>query len=254
MAVNFDIECTNAGYQPHHGHWVLRGIHLTAAPRERIAVLGPNGAGKTSLLHMLVGIKPIHEGQIRVGGVDVSQDSHIASIRQSVGLIFQEPDDQLFCATVYEDVAFGPRQMGLSETVVDARVRSTLDAVGMADQACSVSHHLSSGQKRRASLATVLVMQPKILLLDEPTNDLDPRGRRMLERILLDCPQTLLIATHDLEFVLRVCQRAILLDQGRLITDGPASQILSDARLMDEHGLEVPGSLRERHWPVSSGE
>lgn len=246
MVVNPVIECTNAGYQPHHDHWVLRGLHLAAAPGERIAVLGPNGAGKTSLLHLLVGIKPVHEGRIAVTGQDVAQPTHLPAIRRAVGLVFQEPDDQLFCATVYEDVAFGPRQMGLPEPEVHTRVQAALAAVGMADQARSVSHHLSSGQKRRASLATVLVMQPRILLLDEPTNDLDPRGRRMLQQILAECPQTLLIATHDLEFVLRVCQRAVLLDAGRLICDGPARQILADAPLMDEHGLEVPGSLRER--------
>ena len=245
MAVNPPIiECTSAGYQPHHGKWVLQGVQLSIAPGERVAVLGPNGAGKTSLLHMLVGIKPLHEGRISVTGLDVARHRDLAGIRQAVGLVFQEPDDQLFCATVYEDIAFGPRQLGLPEIEVDARVRAALAAVGMADEARSVSHHLSSGQKRRASLATVLVMQPQILLLDEPTNDLDPRGRRMLEEILAACRQTLLVATHDLEFVLRVCQRAVLLDQGRLIADGPVRQMLCDADLMDAHGLEVPGSLR----------
>ncbi len=242
--MNEIIECIGAGYRPGHDHWVLRGVDLAIEPGERIALLGPNGAGKTSLLHMFVGIRPISEGQVRVTGLDVSDAGNLPAVRREVGLVFQEPNDQLFCATVYEDVAFGPRQMGWPEAEVDQRVCAALEAVGMAGEAQGVSHHLSSGQRRRASLATVLVMGPRVLLLDEPTNDLDPRGRRTLESILDPCRQTLIIATHDLEFALRVCRRGVLLDEGRVVADGAVRQILSDGQLMEAHGLEVPGSLR----------
>ena len=226
------IECTNAGCRLENGQWVVRGIDLTVQPCERLAILGPNAAGKTTLLLMLVGVRPVREGRLFVTGLDVSESANLRAIRDRAGLVFQEPDDQLFCATVYDDVAFGPRQQGLDDAEVAQRTRAALEAVAMVDQAQRVSHHLSTGQKRRAALATVLVMQPDILLLDEPTNDLDPRGRRALEQVLADWQQTLLVASHDLEFVLRVCDRGVLLDEDRLIAAGPIEQLLGDANLM----------------------
>jgi len=253
MDVNTAIECTNAGCRLENGRWALRGVNLRIEAGQRIGILGPNGAGKTTLLLMLVGVRPVSEGEVHVMGRSVATAADLAWIRNHTGLVFQEPDDQLFCATVYDDVAFGPRQLQLDEREVDGRVRAALEAVDMADEAERVSHHLSAGQKRRVALATVLAMQPEILLLDEPTNDLDPRGRKALQRILSARDQTLLIASHDLEFVLAACSRAVLLDEGKLIAAGPTRELLADAALMEAHGLEVPASLRPSSASLETG-
>jgi len=240
------IECVDAGCRFEDGRWVLRDLTVRIPQGARVGLIGPNGAGKTTLLLMLVGIRPVSAGEVRVLGLDPCDRATLPEIRRRVGFVFQEPDDQLFCASVFDDVAFSLRQAGIPETEVARRVEHTLHLVGLADEARSVSHHLSTGQKRRAALATALVSEPEVLLLDEPTNDLDPRGRRALEKILSDCPQTVLIASHDLEFVLRTCERVVLLDGGRVLAEGPSREILSDAGLMEPHGLEVPPSLRGR--------
>ncbi len=202
----------------------------------------PDGAGKSTLLLALIGVLRA-KGTIRVGEVILSR-STLREVRRLVGLVFQDPDDQLFMPTIAEDLAFGPAQMGLARPELDARVEEALTSVGLAGLGGRAPHHLSGGEKRAASLATVLSMGPEILALDEPTTGLDPRSRRRVIKLLRRLGGTCLIATHDLEAVLDLCERAVLLDAGRVVADGPVREVFSDAPLMEAHGLEVPLSIR----------
>ena len=172
---------------------------------------------------------------------------NVENIRRQVGLVFQDPDDQLFCPTVQEDVAFGPQQLGLGDAEVAARVQKSLAQVGLAGFGHRATHHLSHGEKRRACLAGVLACEPAILVLDEPTSDLDPRGRREFKALLRQIPATKLIATHDLELVVELCSRAIVLDGGSVVADGPMFELLNNEKLMLEHGLERPHILQHEH-------
>jgi cobalt/nickel transport system ATP-binding protein len=173
--------------------------------------------------------------------------NNLETIRRQVGLVFQDPDDQLFCPTVGEDVAFGPQQLGLGNADVAARVEKALAQVGLARFGSRATHHLSHGEKRRVCLAGVLACEPEILILDEPTSDLDPRGRREFKALLRQIPATKLIATHDLELVVELCSRAMVLDHGLVVADGPMFELLNDEKLMLEHGLERPHILRHQH-------
>ncbi|MBI3945683.1 MAG: ABC transporter ATP-binding protein [Armatimonadetes bacterium] len=220
----------------------LRGVDLTIARGESVALIGPNGAGKSTLLLHLNGILQ-GRGDVAVFGVSPSGRG-MKTLRRKVGFVFQNPDDQLFLLRVGDDVAFGPQNIGLPAEEVAARVTRALVAVGMGGMAERAPHHLSTGQKKRVALATVLAMDPELLLLDEPSSGLDPRGRRAVIRILAALPLTKLIATHDLELVLELCPRSVLLDAGRVVADGPSRALLSDGALMEAHGLEVPGSMR----------
>ncbi len=203
-------------------------------------LVGPNGSGKSTLLLHLNGILRATAGSIVIGGLPLSDDT-LGRIRAAVGLVFQNPDDQLFSPQVYGDVAFGPLHMGLPESEVKARVERALAAVGIGDFAQRVSHHLSVGEKKRVALATVLSMMPEILVIDEPSAGLDPRGRRQLIDLLrgLD-QQTMLISTHDMRLAYELCPRTIVLDDGGMVADGATSAILNDAELMEQHGLESP--------------
>jgi cobalt/nickel transport system ATP-binding protein len=212
-------------------------------------LLGPNGSGKSTLLLHLNGIfpeKPIADDSVKIFGQAVAQDT-IANIRRRVGLVFQDPDDQLFCPTVEEDVAFGPEQLGFNAGEISSRVSKALAQVGLLDFGRRATHHLSHGEKRRVCLAGVLACEPEVLILDEPTSDLDPRGRREFKALLRRIPATKLIATHDLEFAVEMCSRAIILDRGQIIADGPLRELLNDEPLMIAHGLERPHSLRHVH-------
>lgn len=225
------------------GEIALREVSLTLQPGERVALVGPNGAGKTTLLAYAAAALP--SDRVSIFGRRATK-RHLPSLRGRVGLVFQQPDDQLFMPTVADDVAFGPLNQRLPRQQVEERVAEALDAVGLPPPqfAARPPHTLSGGEKRLAALATVLSMQPDVLALDEPTNDLDPRARQALLKVLGRLSAALLVATHDLEFVLALCDRAVLLDAGRVVADGPAREILSDPHLMDSHGLEVPLSLR----------
>lgn len=243
------IEINNLKYRYHDGTEALRGISFRVAPGECVALLGPNGSGKSTLLLHLNGILPEKisgDGAVKIFGEALTQ-KNLESIRRKVGLVFQDPDDQLFCPTVAEDVAFGPRQLGLTEAKVSERVEKSLGWVGLAGFEHRATHHLSHGEKRRACLAGVLACSPEILVFDEPTSDLDPRGRREFKALLQGIPATKLIATHDLEFAAEMCSRAIVLDDGSVVADGPALQILNDEPLMLAHGLERPHILRHIH-------
>ncbi len=224
------------------GRTALRSLSLEIRDGERVGIVGPNGAGKTTLLAYAAAA--LVSDRVTVYGEPVRRKT-AARARAQVGLVFQHPDDQLFMPTVGDDVAFGPLNLRLPLDEIDARVREALSAVGLDESFLSRRpHELSGGEKRCAALATVLAMRPRALALDEPTNDLDPRARRALIRVLQDLDVTLLVATHDLELVLELCDRAVLLSDGHLVTQGPTRTLLSDERLMQDHGLEVPLSLR----------
>lgn len=219
------------------GLLALAGIDLFIAPGEKVALVGPNGAGKSTLMLHMNGI--LHgEGEVFVCGTRVSE-ANMSEIRAAVGLVFQDPDDQLFCQNVYEDVAFGPTYMGLPEIEVHSRVVEALAAVGMRGSEARVPHHLSGGEKKRVAIATVLSMKPEILALDEPTSGLDPRSRRGLVDLLRDLPQTMLISTHDMRLVAELSARTIVIDGGVIVADAPTIDVLSDAPFLDAHGLET---------------
>jgi cobalt transport protein ATP-binding subunit len=247
--MNAAVEVTELHYRYHDGTEALRGVSFRVAPGECVALLGPNGSGKSTLLLHLNGIlpdEPAADGAIRILGESITREN-LEAIRRRVGLLFQDPDDQLFCPTVQEDVAFGPEQLGLNESEIGERVRLALAKAGLPDFGHRATHHLSHGEKRRVCLAGVLACEPAVLVLDEPTSDLDPRGRREFKAVLREIPATKLIATHDLELAVEMCSRAIVLDRGRIVADGPTVELLDDEALMLAHGLERPHILRHVH-------
>jgi cobalt/nickel transport system ATP-binding protein len=224
------------------GHAALHGVDLTVAPGERVALLGPNGAGKTTLVLHLNGILHGGAGTVEVSGtpVDPRDRAAVADIRRRVGIVFQDPDDQLFMPTVAEDVAFGPANLGVRGDELRARVDEALAAVDMAAHRDQVPHHLSFGQRRRVAVATVLAMRPEILVLDEPSSNLDPASRRELARIIESLPVTVLMVTHDLPYALELCPRSVILDRGRIVADGATRDLLADRPLLAAHRLELP--------------
>jgi cobalt/nickel transport system ATP-binding protein len=230
------------------GHQALFGVDLRVGQGERVALLGPNGAGKTTLVLHLNGILRGGRGRVSVAGLPVDR-AHLQEIRRRVGVVFQDPDDQLFMPTVGEDVAFGPRNLGLPEPEVAARVAAALQQVGMADCAGRPPHHLSFGQRRRVAVATVLSMHPEVLVLDEPSSNLDPAGRRELAEVLESLPVTMLMVTHDLPYALQLCPRSVVLDGGIVVADGPTRELLADAELLARHRLELPYGFDPRLVP-----
>ncbi|MDQ3480074.1 MAG: energy-coupling factor ABC transporter ATP-binding protein [Actinomycetota bacterium] len=221
------------------GHQALYGVNLEVWSGERVALLGPNGAGKTTFVLHLNGILEAGRGTVEVSGMAVAK-ANLAEIRRRVGLVFQDPDDQLFMPTVADDVAFGPANLGFSGAELAAKVEHALEQVGMADYAKRPPHHLSYGQRRRVAVATVLAMQPEILVLDEPSSNLDPQSRRELSDILLALDITILMVTHDLPYALELCPRSVVLSEGVIVADGETGQVLSDEALMRAHRLELP--------------
>ena len=217
----------------------LFGVDLHVHVGERVALLGPNGAGKTTLVLHLNGILRAGAGSVHVSGLPVT-DANLAEIRRRVGIVFQDPDDQLFMPTVRDDVAFGPANQGLRDDDLDARVEAALRAVDVLDLADRAPHHLSFGQRRRVAIATVLAMEPDILVLDEPTSNLDPASRRELADILRRLPVTLLMVTHDLPYAAELCERSVILSQGVVVADGPTLPLLADTALLADHRLELP--------------
>jgi len=243
------IEVRNLCFRYSDRTEALRGATFSIAEGECVGLIGPNGAGKSTLLLHLNGLLPESwpgATSVFIQGTPVSPEN-LHDIRRKVGLLFQDPNDQLFCPTVLEDVAFGPQQFGLIDAEVDRLVSSALAQVGLTGYENRAPHHLSAGEKRRVCLAGVLACQPSILVLDEPTASLDPKGRRELTDLLRRIPITKLIATHDLQFVVEVCSRVIVLDCGRVVAEGPAAQVLGDEELMLRHDLERPHALRHLH-------
>lgn len=236
--MHHSIHVENLVYAYPDGHHALSGVSLQLAPGEKVALVGPNGAGKSTLILHLNGILR-GQGNLNVCGLDVN-DQNIRRLRAQVGLVFQSPDDQLFSPTVFDDVAYGPIYQGLPPDQVRQRVEAALAAVRMSDYAERVSHHLSVGEKKRIAIATVLSMQPQILVLDEPTAGLDPRARRSLIRLLDELAITMLVSTHDMLMVRELFPRMIVMDDGRVVADGPTEQIMDDVALLEAHGLERP--------------
>ncbi len=243
------IEVADLRYRYPDGSEALRGIGFTVAEGECVGLVGPNGSGKSTLLLHLNGVLPdtIDSGTtVKIHGRNVTR-ANVGTIRREVGLLFQDPDDQLFCPTVFEDVAFGPRQFGFPDEVVKSSVDRALSQTGLEGFGKRSPHHLSIGEKRRVCLAGVLACDPKVLALDEPTSNLDPRGKRNLHDILRSLPVTKIIATHDLEMVVELCPRTIVLDKGLIVADGSTGEVLGNEELMLRHGLEKPHVLRHRH-------
>lgn len=220
------------------GLQALQDIWLTIEPCEKVALVGPNGAGKSTLILHLNGILT-GEGHLRVCGLDVEKEN-LSRVRAMVGLVFQSPEDQLFSPRVFDDVAYGPLYQGLSQEIVQKRVEDALADVAMSDFGQRVSHHLSMGEKKRIAIATVLSMQPEVLVLDEPTAGLDPRARRSLINLLRELPLTMLVSTHDMHLVNELFPRMVILDQGRIVADGPTQVLMGDEQLLEAHGLEKP--------------
>lgn len=225
-----------------NGRMALDAISLTLESDESVALVGPNGAGKSTLFFRLAGILPGTHGMIEIGGQDPA--THPPNLPETVGILFQNADDQLFCSTVADDVAFGPVNLGWNRERIQKAVAVQLDRLGLTGLSDRPPFQLSGGEKRRAAMAAMMVLEPKLILLDEPTAHLDPRGRREFIETARSLSGCLLMATHDLELALDLCPRTLLLDQGRLIADGPTSAILANPKLMNDHGLEVPWRLK----------
>jgi cobalt/nickel transport system ATP-binding protein len=254
-----EIEVRDLTYHYPDGNMALRDVSFAIAVGESVGVVGPNGAGKSTLLLHLNGLLPgrsLYEHQHRasrshphdaeprvwVAGMAVIEDN-MPEIRRRVGLLFQDPDDQLFCPTVAEDVAFGPKNLGHDKATVHDIVAGALEQVGLTGYGHRIAHHLSFGERKRVCLAGVLACSPTVLALDEPSGNLDPATRRRFIELLRRPAATKVVASHDLELVLELCDRVLLLDRGQLYADGPVREVLSDSTLLEQHGLEVPLSL-----------
>ena len=238
------LELADVRYRYPTGQEALRGVTFSVEAGQRVGIVGPNGAGKSTLLLAIAGFVPA-SGLIRVAGHTLSRAT-ARDVRRHLGLVFQDADDQLFMPRIVDDVAFGPATMGLDPHEVERRVHEALAAVDLQGYEMRSPYHLSGGEKRRAALATVLAMRPQVLALDEPSANLDPRGRRRLIDLLRGLKTTLLVVGHDLDLILDLCDRAVVVDAGCVAADGPAAQILGDARLLESHGLELPLAVAAR--------
>ncbi|MGZ8457910.1 MAG: energy-coupling factor ABC transporter ATP-binding protein, partial [Gemmatirosa sp.] len=236
------VHASGLSFDYPNGQAALRGVDLHVEHGERVAVLGPNGAGKTTLMLHLNGLLA-GQGALEVAGLDVTRKKVLHELRLRVGVVFQDPDDQLFMPTVGEDVAFGPLNMGLDRAEVTARVAESLGTVRMEGAAERAPFQLSMGERRRVAIATVLAMRPHLLILDEPSANLDPRSRRELLDVLESIDRTLLLTTHDLPLAAELCERALIMAAGRVVADGPSEEILADAALLAEHDLELPAGF-----------
>ena len=236
--MHHSIEIDDLSYTYPDGHLALRNVSLIIKPCEKVALVGPNGAGKSTLILHLNGILE-GKGDLCVAGLTVIKEN-LGKVRARVGLVFQSPEDQLFSPTVFDDVAFGPIYQGLPQEEVSNRVAEALSVVNMDEYVHRISHHLSMGEKKRIAIATVLSMKPEVLVLDEPTAGLDPRARRSLINLLRDLPLTMLVSTHDMLMVRELFPRMVIMDEGRIVADGPTGSLMEDEGLLTAHGLEKP--------------
>lgn len=238
-----EIAIENLSFAYGNGIEVLHDITLTVNKGENVGLIGANGAGKSTLLKLLVGLADGYRGNIRLDGLAVEK-KNLAAIRAKTGYVFQDSESQLFLATVYEDVAFGPRNYGYAEEEVDRRVMEALGKVHLEELKERQIYRMSGGQKKLASIATILSMEPEIMLLDEPSVTLDPKNRRGLIHILNTIKETKIIASHDLDMIWDTCERTILLSEGKVIRDGKTQEILRDKALLEANGLELPLSMQ----------
>lgn len=256
MADGVAIEVNGASFSYPDGHEVLRDISCTIGYGEKVALIGPNGAGKSTFMSLLNGIQIPTAGRITIGGLAVEKENLI-EVRRKIGIVFQDPDDQLFCPTVFDDVAFGPLNLGLSPDEIYMRVEEALALVGLTGFEQRSSFHLSFGERKRLALATVLSYQPDMLVFDEPSTNMDPLNRRRLINWLQESDKTILLCTHDLDIALEVCTRCLMLVDGRIVADGPASEILYDRELLESNNLELPLALMTHellHEKLRSGQ
>lgn len=244
MADGAIVEIRSLSFHYPDGTRALDGINVELRRDEAVGIVGPNGAGKSTLLLHLNGLLR-GTGSVRVMGMEVN-GRNMREIRRAVGLVFQDPEDQLFTPTVYDDVAFGLLYARVPLPEINARVARALSAVGLGGFETRSSHHLSFGEKKKVSLATVLALEPEIIALDEPTSNLDPVSRDEFIRVLKSCTGTKIVATHDLDLVVEMCERAVLLSAGKIAADGATAEILGDRCLMERHRLKVPLTLRLR--------
>lgn len=245
------VEMKNVSYQYPDGNRGVHKVNMLLHHGESVGIIGANGAGKSTLLMLLLGIMFPKEGEVLIGDLQVTPKS-LTMIRQHVGLVMQQADDQLFMTTVFDDVAFGPRNEGLSEAAVAVRVADALSMVGLEHLESRAPYKLSGGEKKSASIATVLAMEPDILLMDEPTAGLDPHARRMLINLLNRFEHTKIITSHDLDMILDTCSRVLVLNDGALVADGKPEDIFSSADQMEKWGLELPLSMAK--CPICSNE
>jgi cobalt/nickel transport system ATP-binding protein len=239
------VNVENLSYTYSDGNRALENVSFKIRNGETVGIVGPNGAGKSTLLLILLGIlQPRNgNGHVTIAGKPLTKNT-LTAIRKHVGLVFQDPDDQLFMSTVFDDVAFGPINMGLNETQVHKRVRLALHKVGLSGYEDRCPHHLSFGEKKRVALATVLSMHPEILLLDEPTANLDPQARRNTIKLINGFHSVKLISSHDIEMLVETCDKVLLLDNGKLIKNGNPKEIFTNEKLLINHGLEMPAAIR----------
>lgn len=250
------IQVENVQFTYPDGREVLKGISCTINKGEKVALIGPNGAGKSTFMSLLNGVSLVKQGKVSISGLEVRKDN-LKQIRRKIGIVFQDPDDQLFCPTVYDDVAFGPLNLGLPRGDIQQRVDEALETVGLKGYEQRSSFHLSFGERKRLALATVLSYQPDILVFDEPSTNMDPLNRRKLIDWLRKSDKTVLLCTHDLDIALDVCDRCLMLSGGRFVADGPASNILYDRELLEANHLELPLALMTHellHEKLSTGQ
>ena len=240
------LKINNLSYAYPDGHKALKGIDFSINQGESIAILGPNGAGKTTLILHLNGILGELKGEIEVDGLEYSSEN-IGKIRKTVGVVFQDPDDQLFMPTVIEDVMFGPKNFGYTNEEAEKNAVQALKMVGMDDSQDRAPHHLSFGQKRKVAIATVLASKPKLLVLDEPASNLDPASRRDLIEILINLEISIILVTHDLPMALEICERSLILNEGTIKEDSLTKSILQNEQLMEENRLELPYGFAFHH-------
>lgn len=250
------IHVDNVQFRYPDGLHVLRGLSCSIKYGEKVALIGPNGAGKSTFMSLLNGVEMATGGNVVIGGMVVKKEN-LTAIRRKIGIVFQDPDDQLFCPTVFDDVAFGPLNLGLPEQEIRARVNEALSLVGLSGFEQRSSFHLSFGERKRLALATVLSYQPDILVFDEPSTNMDPLNRRRLIQWLQQCNKTVLLCTHDLDIALDVCSRCLVLSGGNFVADGPVSEVLYDRKLLETHHLELPLALMTHellHEKLSTGQ
>lgn len=243
MARDNAIEVDNVFFTYPDGHDVIKGLSCTIGHGEKVALIGPNGAGKSTFMSLLNGVLLSCEGKVVIDGLEIKKENLI-EVRRKVGIVFQDPDDQLFCPTVFDDVAFGPLNLGLSKDEIHQRVKDALEMVGLTGREERPSFHLSFGERKRLALATVLSYQPEILVFDEPSTNMDPLSRRRMIDWLKTSDKTILMCTHDLDIALEVCYRCIVLTDGKIVADGLASEILYDRTLLEANSLELPLALQ----------